>query len=37
MGMNLRKEIRGKNDQRHDEGICNDFIFIRFNLKELQL
>ena len=27
----------GKNDQRHDEGICNDFIFIRFNLKEIQL
>ena len=27
----------GKNAQRHDEGICNDFIFIRFNLKEIQL
>ena len=26
-----------KNDQRHDLGICTDFIFRRFNLKEIQL
>ena len=26
-----------KNDQRHDVGICTDFIFRRFNLKEIQL
>ena len=25
------------NDQRHDVGICTDFIFLRFNLKEIQL
>ena len=37
MGMNWRKEIRGKNDLRLDEGIHTDFIFIRFNLKEIQL
>ena len=26
-----------KNDQRHDVGNCTDFIFRRFNLKEIQL
>ena len=33
-----KKQItQRKNDQRHDEGICTDFIFLRFNLKEIQL
>ena len=27
----------GKKDQRHDVGICTDFLFLRFNLKEIQL
>ena len=26
-----------ENDQRHDVGICTDFIFLRFNLNEIQL
>ena len=26
-----------ENDQRHDVGICTDIIFLRFNLKEIQL
>ena len=25
------RQSGGKNDQRHDEGICTDFIFVRFN------
>ena len=37
MRMNWRKEIWGRNDQRHDEGICTDFIFISFNLKEIHI
>ena len=37
-GNELEERNQGeKNEQRHDEGICTDFIFIRFNLKEIQL